>query len=126
MDRRAATALLISSVTAGCTRTARPLADVLPMDLAGVWKRSQVTSLSDIPALISQAGPAESAETTYTGPATVNVQVFRMRSETSAFELMQKWRQSDGIAGYKGPYFMVAHGDQAANIIRELSKSVSQ
>lgn len=96
------------------------------MDLAGVWKRSQVTSLSDIPALISQAGPEESAETTYTGPAIVNVQVFRMRSETSAFELMQKWRQSDGIAGYKGPYFMVARGDQAANIIRELSKSVSQ
>jgi hypothetical protein len=31
-----------------------------------------------------------------------------MRAETSAFELMQKWRPDHGIGAFQGPYFFVA------------------
>jgi hypothetical protein len=40
-----------------------------------------------------------------------------MRSEPSAFEMLQKWRQTDGLATYKGPYFFIAQaedGDEEA------------
>jgi hypothetical protein len=36
------------------------------------------------------------------------VRVFEMNMPTSAFELIQKWRQQDGLAVYTGPYFIVA------------------
>jgi hypothetical protein len=45
---------------------------------------------------------------TYAGPATVTVRVFEMKLPTSAFELIQRWRQQDGLAVYTGPYFIVA------------------
>ena len=100
------------------------MADVLPSSLAGGWKRGDVFTLSDIPAVVSQLGPEESVQTVYTGPGTVTVRAFRMRAETSAFELIQKWRQSDGLAAYKGAYFFVVTGDAAAGVLRELQKSI--
>jgi hypothetical protein len=63
-------------------------------------------------------------QTTYTGPASVAVRVFRMKAETSAFELIQKWRQSEGLAAYSGPYFFVASGERAGEVLRELQKAV--
>lgn len=82
-----------------------------------------------MPSLVTQSGVEDSAQTRYTGPGTVQVRAFRMRAETSAFELIQKWRQSDGLAVYKGPFFFVAeqesgNGQHAAQILRALQAAV--
>lgn len=44
-----------------------------------------------------------------------------MNVPTSAFELIQKWRQQDGLAVYSGPYFIVADpgGPQSASALLE-------
>jgi hypothetical protein len=99
----------------------------LPIDLAGQWKRGTLSSVSEIPPVISQLYPEESIQTTYTGgPGTVTLRAFRMPSETSAFELIQKWPQSQGLAAYKGPYFFIASGDGAADLLRQLQSSADQ
>jgi hypothetical protein len=98
------------------------LADVLPLTLAGGWKRGDVSALSDVPPVVSQLRPEEAAQARYTGPGAVTLRAFRMPAETSAFELIQKWRQSDGLAAYKGAYFFIATGEGAADVLRELQK----
>ena len=63
----------------------------------------------------------DSAAATYSGPAgNVDVQVFRLKGETNAFELMQRWRQSDGPAIYKGAYFFVAQSGNASAAMKLL------
>jgi hypothetical protein len=50
-----------------------------------------------------------------------------MKGQTSAFELIQKWRQSDGLAVYSGPYFLVADpgvGPDASRLLQALQKSL--
>ncbi len=112
-----------------CGKPPKKLDDVFPPELGGGWKRGNVTPITETPALIGQAGPLDSAQSEYTGPAgRVAVQVFRMKAETSAFELRQKWRPDDGIATYKGPLFFVARGEKTPpnmvmSLLSELVKS---
>jgi hypothetical protein len=44
-----------------------------------------------------------------------------MRSEPGAFEMLQKWRQTDGLATYKGSYFLIAQpetgNEEAARVL---------
>jgi hypothetical protein len=52
-----------------------------------------------------------------------------MKAETSAFELIQKWRQQDGLASYKGPYFFIARPEgatqpQTAAFLQALQQSL--
>ena len=101
------------------------MSNVLPVELAGGWKRGEVSVLSDTPAVVSQLGPEESVQTTYSGPGAVTVRAFRMPAETSAFELIQKWRQSEGLAAYKGPYFFIVTGEGAAGVLRELQRVIA-
>ena len=102
---------------------------VLPQQVAANWTRGAITApASDIPEAVSALGVEETAETTYTGPASVRVRVFRMKAETSAFEMIQKWRQTEGLAAYKGPYFFIANTSGEANpaIIGELLRGLQQ
>jgi hypothetical protein len=117
---------MLCAVLTGCASSPRPLSEVLPTNLPGGWTRGDVSARSDAAPMIVQLGHEESAETTYTGRGTVTLRGFRMRSETSAFELVQKWRQSEGLAAYKGPYFFVATGEGAAEVLRELQRIISQ
>ena len=48
----------------------------------------------------------------YRGNGRIRVRVFQMTNETSAFALIQTWRQTtDGLAFHKGPYFVVADAE---------------
>jgi hypothetical protein len=50
-----------------------------------------------------------------------------MNVPTSAFELIQKWRQQEGRAIYSGPYFVVANADagpEAASLLEALRKEL--
>ena len=102
---------------------------VLPQQVANGWSRGAIsTPASDIPESVTALGIEESAETMYTGPASVRVRVFRMKAETSAFEMIQKWRQTDGLAAYKGPYFFIANstGDASPVVIGGLLRGLQQ
>jgi hypothetical protein len=119
MQRRNAIVLCAFIVSCGGAR--KPLAEVLPAELPGGLKRGDVRPLTDIPSVIAQLGVEESAQTTYAGTA---LRIFRMKADTSAFELIQKWRQSEGLAAYKGPYFFVANGERAADVLRALQSTL--
>ena len=116
-------ALVLCALFAGCGVSRKPLADSVPAELPGGWKRGNVAALPEVPELVSQFGPDESVRTQYSGPGSVDVRIFRMKAETSAFELIQKWRQSEGLAAYKGPHFFVATGDGAGDVLRLLQSS---
>ena len=130
MRRR--TLFLVSIIFTACGKSGKPLDSVLPLRVTGGWTRGEVTSPAlDIPAAVAALGVADTAETSYTGPTTVKVRVFRMKAETSAFEMIQKWRQSDGLAAYQGPYFFVVSPSSEVSpavigeLLRNLQKAVS-
>lgn len=111
-----------------CSTPSKPLQDVLPASIDG-WSRTEIAPLeaASAPALITQLGLKAAVSATYTGPATVGVRVYEMNVATSAFELIQKWRQQDGLAVYSGPYFIVANPGpdlQASRLLEGLRKQL--
>jgi hypothetical protein len=82
--------------------------------------------LSSVPRVVEQLGFSRGILATYTGPATVTVRVFEMKVATSAFELIQQWRQQDGLAVYTGPYFIVADpgAPRAAGLLEALRRNL--
>src|SRR4051794_31745672 len=80
-----------------CARAPKSFEEILPPELSGGWKRTAITRSAAIPPAVSQLGNADAAEATYSGVGTVRLSVYRMKSETAAFELMQKWRTTDGF-----------------------------
>jgi hypothetical protein len=123
--------LLISFIgLAGCGKATKSLAQVVPEEVDGVWQRNDLNPVREIPEVVSQLGFEEGVETTYKGSGIVHVRAFRMRSETSAFELTQKWRPDEGIAAYKGVFFFVAmpQGSEpqaVATLLRALQQAAS-
>jgi hypothetical protein len=100
---------VLVTVLWGCSQTAKPLADALPAELPGGWKRGAVAQAATVPEQAATLGVDETAQTTYTGSSgSVEVSAYRMRTDTSAFELMQRWRHDEGAAAYKGAVFYVA------------------
>jgi hypothetical protein len=101
-----------------CTRPPRSLKDVLPGQVQRAWilKQTQALPSEEAPALIRSLGLRQAIRAVYEGNGAITVRLFEMNVEASAFELIQKWRQQDGLALYKGPYFFVAQSkgmDQA-------------
>jgi hypothetical protein len=129
MPMRRRTLFLVSIVIAACGKSGKPIDSVFPPRLTGGWTRGEVTSpASEIPQAVTDLGVAETAETRYMGPATVRVRVFRMKAEASAFEMIQKWRQSDGLAAYQGPYFFVVSPSSEASpvVVGELLRNLQR
>ena len=128
MERRN---LLLSILSLfSCAKPPKDLSQVLPQRAARSWERSAVNRISEIPPTVSTLGVADAAETTYKGAGVVTVRVFRMKAETSAFELMQKWSPTQGIAAYRGTYFFVGtpqgtDPQSVASLLRALQEAVS-
>jgi hypothetical protein len=119
--------LLITVLFAACSGPSRSLEGALPATV-NEWKLTGVTPISavDAPALVRQLGLKQAATATYQGPGTVRVRVYEMNVATSAFELIQKWRQQDGPAVYSGPFFIVAESapEIAAGLLDGLRKQL--
>ena len=118
----------ISVALVACSTPSKPLEEILPAAADG-WTRSQVAPIDSAtaPDLIRQLGLKQAVAATYTGPATVSVRVYEMNVATSAFELIQKWRQQDGLAVYNGAYFVVADpgsAPQASALLEALRKKL--
>ena len=112
----------------GCGGSPRALDESIPASVDG-WTRSQLVpiSASDAPEIVRSLGLEQAAAATYTGTSRVSVKIYRMKVQTSAFELIQKWRQPDGLAVYSGPYFVVADpgsGADASRLLQALQKSL--
>jgi len=111
---------------AGCAKEQTSPQSILLRKISGGWERSDITTPASVaPDVIEKLGVDSSAEAVYDGPSRITVRLYRMRSETSAFEAMQKWRQSDSVGIQKGQYFVTATGGApSANlaIISELQK----
>jgi hypothetical protein len=109
-----------------CSEPARPVVDSLPQELPGAWKRGSVSPVSSVPAQAAELGVEDTAQTTYTGPnASVQISAFRMRTDTNALELMQRWRHDEGAAAYKGSLFLVARSEDrnaALTVLRALQQ----
>jgi hypothetical protein len=101
--------LLITVGFVACSGPSRNLEEALPATV-NEWKLAGVTPIpsGDAPAVVRQLGLKQAVMATYQGPGTVSVRVYEMNVATSAFELIQKWRQQDGPAVYSGPFFLVA------------------
>jgi hypothetical protein len=107
--------LFCGLLTLGCGQPERDLKTMLPAQVEGGWTRVDLQPLhaSDLPADITGMPWKQAVIARYKGPAAVNVRLIEMQAETVAFELMQRWRQSEGLAFYKGPYFVVCRPDGA-------------
>lgn len=121
--------IAFSSLIAGCAIGPQNLDSALPAKL-GDWTKQSSHTLAphDAPEIIQKLGLDQAIAITYSGPATVELKVFRMKAATSAFELIQKWRQQDGLAVYSGSYFVVADpssGRSAAPLLEGLRKHLS-
>ena len=111
MQRR--TFLAVTAIFSSCSKAPAPASSALPETLPGGWSKASAGPARDIPPAAAQLGVEDSASATYSGAAgTVELSAFRLRTETNAFDLMQRWRQSDGPAIYKGAYFFVARADK--------------
>src|SRR5262245_7946255 len=93
----------------GCSVQKPPLEKILPTKAGDfTLQSSQAINPQDAPELVRQLGLNRASMAAYSGRETISVRVFEMNVATSAFELIQKWRQGDGLAVYSGPYFIVA------------------
>jgi hypothetical protein len=99
----------------GCGHGERDLKTMLPQSVDGGWSRQDVQPLdaSDLPADVTGMPWKQAVIARYAGGGTgaVNVRLIEFKGEAVAFELMQRWRQSEGLAFYKGPYFIVCRPD---------------
>jgi hypothetical protein len=119
--------LFAALLTVSCARRSDPLKDALPVQVQRTWTLQETRSLQieDAPVIICTQNPKRALLAVYHGNGTIQIRVYGMGVEASAFELIQKWRQADGLAIYKGPYFVVAESgdvDQAtlAGFLRAL------
>ena len=105
--------LVSFALATGCTRPAKSLKDALPGQVQRAWilKKTEVLPSEEAPAMIRSLGLRQAIRAVYEGNGSITVRMFEMNVEASAFELIQKWRQRDGLALYKGPYFFVAQGE---------------
>jgi hypothetical protein len=115
--------ILLFAAFAACSTPSKRLDEVLP-ERAANWHRRSLDPLNEIPPMIAQAGVEESVSAVYSAAGPIRVRAFRMPTETSAFELIQKWPQADGMAVYKGPYFIVAEAGSDPAAARSLLQTL--
>ena len=85
--------------------------DMLPVQVQREWvlKETHANPIEQAPALARQQGVARWETALYRAKDEIAVQVFDMKAEANAFEMMQKWNKSEGPAFFKGQYFFVAN-----------------
>ena len=108
MTRRTLIPILI--LLAGCGKRQRPGEISLPAAVDGGWTLQSTGKLPNesAPEAARQLGVMETMEGHYTGPSNIRVIVYRMPTETVAFELIQKWRPEPGtLLFHTGPYLVV-------------------
>lgn len=105
MHRRTILAALIAALMA-CSSEEKPPS--IPDVLGGDWKQAGVSNPASPTPLLGSYEPARVWEASYSGAAPLTVTYHKMKSDTVAFELMQKWRSEPGATHFHhGPMFVV-------------------
>src|SRR3954453_13625851 len=105
--------VIVSVFLCSCARHSNPLKEILPVQVQRTFTLEEARPLAgeNVPEIIRAQGSKQALFAVYKGGAErIRVLVFEMGSETSAFELIQKWRQSEGLGFYKRQDFVVAKG----------------
>lgn len=100
--------LLLSTA---CARKENPLKDMLPVQVQReyVLKETHSNSPEQAPDLARKQGVLRWETALYRAKETIQVDLFQMKSEGNAFEMMQKWNKSEGAVFFQGPYFFVVN-----------------
>lgn len=103
---------LLAFLATGCARQETPLADPPSSLGGGLWTRSQVErpSADNAPAAMKAFRPTQWLRASYRNASgTVELEIYRLPGETSAFEARQKWLGESGTASINaGSLFAVA------------------
>ena len=112
MDRRSVVVLLLC--LSSCRGPNPTLKDLLPVQVQRTWtlRETKALPVEEAPAMIRSLGLKRAISAEYEGNPTLRIRVYEMSSQTVAFEMIQKWPQKDGMAFYKGRYFVVADADR--------------
>lgn len=103
--RRAVIFALAAFTALGACRRTAPLEHRIPSDIDGGWTRSH---LERLPKNRLPAHVADGVRARYTGFSNMAVDVYRMHSQSSAFEAVQRWRSTPGkSATWKNDLFIV-------------------
>jgi hypothetical protein len=108
--------LTVLLLITACSRAKeQSLTRALPVQVERSWVLKETRNLAaeDAPPLVRSLGLQRALTAVYKTNSEIRLKVFEMSGETGAFELIQKWRQSDGLAIYKGPYFVVVEKSDA-------------
>ena len=119
--------ILILFVIGGCARKDNPLKDALPIQVQREWvlKETRTMPNEEAPEVVKAQNLKRWMIATYRTSGTITVRVFQMSAETSAFELMQKWRKTEGLVFYKGPYFIVVDSaDTSKTMLAEFAQEL--
>lgn len=100
-------------VLAACSSEPRVVA--LPAAVEGGWKlqSAQALPVGEAPGKIPLLKPEQMLRGSYDGPTAIEVEVYRFKNATGAFEALQSWRP-DGqrIVRHKNDLFMTARSPQ--------------
>lgn len=103
---------LLAFLATGCARQETPLADPPALLGGGLWTRNAVErpSAENAPAAMKAFRPKQWLRASYrNATGTIDVEIYRMPGETSAFEARQKWLGEPGTASINvGSLFAVA------------------
>lgn len=106
----------------------------MPASLDGGWKLEKVERAppENAPELLRQLQVADGMESVYGGPGKLTVSVYRLRTASSAFEAVQKWRPEPGrVVFHTGGVFTIVSSPDLDNaglnrVARELEQKWSR
>lgn len=101
----------------GCTH---PVAEALPDEVDG-WRRDKIepVHVDQLAPEIRERSPQQAVRAQYIDHVPVTVLLVRMKTEASAFALMQNWRHREGVQPfYRGNLFGYAEGADHQVLIR--------
>ncbi len=97
---------VICALAAACG-CAHPVAEALPGEVNG-WRRDKIepVHVDQLAPQIRERSPQQAVRAIYIDHAPVTVLLVRMKTEASAFALMQNWRHREGVQPfYRGNLF---------------------
>jgi hypothetical protein len=106
----------------------------MPASLDGGWMLEKVDRAppEEAPVLLRQLHVADGMESVYKGPGKLTVTVYRMRTASTAFEAVQKWRPEPGsVVFHTGGVFTIVSSPSLDNaglnrIARQLEEKWSR
>lgn len=119
--------VLVLLVMHSCARKENPLKDLLPVQVQReyVLKETHSNSAEQAPEIARKQQVIRWETAVYRAKEAIQVDVYEMKSEGNAFEMMQKWNKSEGVVFFQGPYFVVVNSQAVPrNVLLEFTQDL--